>query len=350
MSHPTADDSWRERVLRPLRRLPTDLVAVVVFVAVVDLAVLLPTVRGTPLAVALGVPLLLFVPGYVVVAALFPASGPEPVPSELSGLANAAHRVRTNGIDGVERAALSFGISLALLPLVGLLLAALPWGIDPVPVLAAVSAIGLLGAVLAGVRRRRLPETDRFDLRVESRIRELHAAIFEADGRLDAVLNLALALAVLIALTSVGYAVAASRDAPSSSQLYLLAENETGDLVTAGYPTEFARGESRPVYVGVENHEGEPVNYTVVAELQRVRQAENGLTVVDQQRVATFEPRVSAGESWQARHGVAPSMTGRNLRLVYFLYRTDPPSDPTTESADEFVHVWINVSSEAADS
>src|SRR5438034_9957229 len=64
---------------------------------------------GNPLAILL----VLFVPGYVLTAALFPASYD---PAKLD-------------IDWIERIALSFGLSIAIVPLLGLLLNFTPFGI-----------------------------------------------------------------------------------------------------------------------------------------------------------------------------------------------------------------------------
>ena len=58
--------------------------------------------------IVLGLPFVLFFPGYVLNLALFP---------------------RKEGMGGIERAALSFGLSIAAIPLIGLTLNYTPWGI-----------------------------------------------------------------------------------------------------------------------------------------------------------------------------------------------------------------------------
>jgi len=72
-----------------------------------------------------GVLLVLFLPGYATIEALYPGEG------ELSSL---------------ERLALSIGLSLSLVPLIGLVLNYTPWGIRMNPVLASLTvySIGLL--------------------------------------------------------------------------------------------------------------------------------------------------------------------------------------------------------------
>lgn len=71
----------------------------------------------------------LFLPGYTSVQALFPSS---------------------RDLDDIERVALSIGLSLAITPLIGLLLNYLPWGIRLNPLLASLSlysgGIGVIGS------------------------------------------------------------------------------------------------------------------------------------------------------------------------------------------------------------
>jgi hypothetical protein len=80
----------------------------------------------------LGSVFVLFLPGYVSVEALFP---------------------KGRDLDTIERFALSFGLSLALVPLVGLLLNYSPWGIRLTPLVISL-VILTLGLVGVGVRRQ----------------------------------------------------------------------------------------------------------------------------------------------------------------------------------------------------
>ena len=80
----------------------------------------------------LGSVFVLFIPGYVTVEALFPKS---------------------RELDGIERVALSVGLSLALVPLVGLLLNYTPWGIRLTPILISLTIL-TVALCLAGLVRR----------------------------------------------------------------------------------------------------------------------------------------------------------------------------------------------------
>lgn len=86
----------------------------------------------TVLRIVLGALFVLFLPGYSLVEALYPREG------ELSPL---------------ERLALSIGLSLALVPLVGLALNYTPWGIRLNPIIAALSALTLT-LLIVSTRRK----------------------------------------------------------------------------------------------------------------------------------------------------------------------------------------------------
>lgn len=337
MSHEAADETLADRFARPAVAL--DLLAVVGYAVASLLLLSRPSVYGTPLAVALGLPLLFFVPGYGLVSALFPGATPDDATDSLTLV-----EVRQHGLSGTERVALGFGISVALLPVVGLGLALSPWPIDPATVLSSVLGVTVVSAVVAGIRRLRRPADRRFSLPIRAWLGDARRAL--TTGSLtDRALTVGLAAAVVAAVAVVGYAVAVPGPGQSYTSVSLLSQNESGDLVADDYPRNFERGQSRPLVVELTNHEGERTSYSVVVELQRVEQTDDGGgKVLQERRLATFTPTVGADRTWRTVHDVTPAMTGEDLRLVYLVYRGDPPDDPTTENAYRHVHVWVNVS------
>jgi len=83
----------------------------------------------------LGFVFVLFIPGYVTVEALFP---------------------KGRELDSIERFALSVGLSLALVPLVGLLLNYTPWGIRLTPMVISLTILTVGLAVIALARQYRI--------------------------------------------------------------------------------------------------------------------------------------------------------------------------------------------------
>ncbi len=88
--------------------------------------------------IILGLLLVLFLPGYSLIAARFPENG------------------------GIERIALSFGLSIAVVSLSGMALNYMPFGIRLVPIIVVRSVFTILLALVACMRRAGVSEVERF--------------------------------------------------------------------------------------------------------------------------------------------------------------------------------------------
>jgi len=333
------DRSWKLLIPRQLRHLPADLAAIIGVVVLTNLAVLLPVVSETPIRIVVGLVFVLFVPGYAFIAALFPEAGQAPSTDD----SEEALDRNQSGIDGIERVALSFGLSIALVPLVGLVLNFTPWGIRLVPILVSLSGLTLALTVIAAVRRWDLPAEERFRVPYRAWLQAGREELFAPTSRTDAALNVLLVVSILLAVGSVGYAVAVPKDGERFSEFYILTEGEDGELVADNYPTEFQQGESRSLVVGIGNQEHEQVQYTVVVQLQRVQRVGNETQVQERSELQRFQPTVGHNETWQQQHQVTPDMSGERLRLQYLLYRDTPPDTVGQSSAYRELHLWVNV-------
>jgi uncharacterized membrane protein len=87
---------------------------------------------------ALGIIFVLFLPGYAFIKALFPTTVPIKTSSE--------------NLDNIERIALSLGMSLALVPIIGLILNYTPWGIRLTPITLSLLALTATCATVAVLR------------------------------------------------------------------------------------------------------------------------------------------------------------------------------------------------------
>ena len=339
----TADSS----VSRPASSVPFDLIGVVLLVVLADAAMLVPGVRATPLRAILGMPLVLFIPGYLLLAILFPGL-PKDRPANANGRGlstwsrdeYSVRSYREQGIDGIERAALSFALSIALVPIFGMILT-FTWGLEPLSIIAILSGYSGLAVILAAIRRVRVPKQDRFSL--SGWTADLRSRFF-AGSRNDVALNALLALSIVLAMSGAAYAVTVPGAEQSFTDFSLVTENEQGELVAAGYPSEFTRGEGQQLTAVIENHEGGTTKYTVVVEVQRVRTVDGETRVVERQRVETMTATLKNGQKWTARHTVSPNMLGDELRLTYLVYKGEPPANPTVENAYRKSFIWISVS------
>jgi uncharacterized membrane protein len=86
---------------------------------------------------ATGIIFVLFIPGYTFIRTLFPSKLP----------------VKTGeNMDTIERVALSIGVSITFVPLVGLMLNYTPWGIRTEPIMVSLFALTIACASVAVVR------------------------------------------------------------------------------------------------------------------------------------------------------------------------------------------------------
>jgi uncharacterized membrane protein len=322
------------------------LVAVIAVVIVTLGAVFLPVLSESPLRILVGLPFVLFIPGYAFIAALFPEAGSGSASDTSNGDDDADADGR--GIDGIERVALSFGLSIAVVPLIGLVLNFTPWGIRLVPIMLSVSGFTLIATAVAARRRRALPAAERFTVPYRAWVVAGRTELFEPETRTDGILNVVLVLSLVLAVSSVGYAVAVPQQGEQFSEFYLLTEGPDDELVADDYPTEFTAGEPQSLYVGIGNQEYESVQYTVVVAIQDVRFVNNESEVREEQRLRTFETTVAHNETWQLNHTVAPTLTGERLRLTYFLYKGEAPQNPTVDNAYRELHLWVNVTAPAS--
>ena len=320
-------------------RRPVDLLAVAGLVVLSNVVVLVPVVNDSPIRVVVGLVMVLVLPGYAVIAALFPD---QPIPNNEESDVDVDEDGRT--IDGIERAALSVALSIPVVALVGLGLSLTPAGVRLESVLPAVTALTLGATWVAARRRAALPPERRFRVPYQDWLTIPRRAFIAPERRSDRLLNVLLALSILLAMGAVTYAVAAPGEGEAFSALYLLSENETGALVADDYPTNFTHGEARPLTVGIENKEHEQVTYTVVGLLERVRVNGTEATVVESKRFDRFSVRLADNDTYLSTRSVRPTMTGDRLRLAYLLYRGQPPDDPGIENAYRAVDLWIAVS------
>ena len=330
----TVSETARRVVRSTLALAPVDLVLVLAYVTFATAAVGTDP-DGSTIQFLIGVGLVLFAPGYAVVAALFPG---RPRPRDDGSPTSVLALTRPH--DGVlvrERLALSFGVSVLLLPIVAVALGAVGVPLTTTSTLAAVWVIVGAGTLVGTVRRLALPAAARFDLlTVAERVGTGRPLAEESTTTL---LSVGLCCLVVVALGSFAVAIAGPSQSMSYTSASLLSANESGDPVASGYPANVSQGEAVPLVVRVSNHHDTAANYTVVARLQQV----DGGTVQSAERVWQSGQRIGANETWTHNHTVRPTFAGQDLRLTYFVYRGPVPENVSQSSADKVLYLRLDV-------
>jgi len=247
------------------------------------------------LRIILGIPFVLFFPGYTLIAALFP---------------------RKESMDNVQRAALSLGLSIAVVPLIGLILNYTPWGITLESVLGSTTAFIVIMSVVTWVRRKQLSDGERFSI-------GFHVSMPGwGGGTWDRAITVVLAVSVLAAMVAAGYAIATPKVGERFTEFYILdAYGEATD-----YPRRVTAGHEVEVTVGIINREGETTSYQLVITLDGVRQIELGPIVLAEDEV------------WEQLAGFTPDKPGENQEVEFFLY-AEGKAEPYLEP----LRLWIDV-------
>jgi uncharacterized membrane protein len=313
--------------------------AVLAVVPLFDFVVLGPAPR-----IVVGLVFVLFVPGYALVAALFPSHAPQVGGWRGGGLTDRASDV-VDRVSGVDRFVLSFGLSVLIVPLIALFLSFLSIPLEAWSLLQTIAAVSIGLAVVAAVRRLRLPADERYAADPIAWASRGAERLFDGEDATGKVLNLLLVVGLVVAMSGIVYAVAMPKQPERYTEFYLLSEDpETGELVAGDYPSEFESGETTPVYLGVENMEHQPVSYTVVVELQRFQDRGDESVLVQETELARFSRTLAHNETYRTLYPVQPTFGGDSLRVTFLLYRGTPPGDPATSNAYRHVHFWIESS------
>jgi uncharacterized membrane protein len=221
-----------------LEWMPPDLLAAVIL-ALATLVFTLTPLNYLPVRIPLGLVMVLFVPGYTLIAALFP---------------------KIWDLEGIERIALSFGLSIAVVPLMGLALNYTPWGIRLVPVVISVVTFTISMAAAAYWRRMSLPLEERFSIQFSEKVSSLKREILADDkGRLDKALTVILILTIIISIAALVYVIVTPKQGEKFTEFYILGPGGKA----YDYPTSVEAGNKSTVIVGVVNHEYKLVNYTM---------------------------------------------------------------------------------------
>jgi uncharacterized membrane protein len=166
--------------------------------------------------------------------------------------------------------------------------------------------------------------------------------VTEPEHRFDAALNVALALAILLAMSGLAYGLAAPDRGETYTEAALLTQGEDS-LVAGNYTTEITRGESIPLTLSVENQEEQSIDYTAVVVVERVRDDGESLNVLEREEIDRFSLSVPEGETRTRNLDASPQIVGDDLRLSVLVFQGDAPDAPTAADADERLFLWIDV-------
>jgi len=309
-------------------KIPRDLLACELWLACALVFIYVPFLNESFLRIVFGVPMVLFIPGYSLIAALFPS---------------------VRDIDGIERVALSFGLSIAVVPLTGLVLNYTPWGIRLDPIVICLCILTVCLCLTAQYRRARLPQEERFVVPFQAMRSAVVTEFFPTEGssKLDRILSIILLIAIIAAVVTTIYVIVVPKEGEKFTEFFILGENQKA----ADYPTRLIIGTNSTLFIGIGNHEYRTINYTVETYLMNMTfdEATNTSTLNTMDRIDRFPVQVAHNQTIIEPYAFKVSKGGYN-RVEFLLFNETVPAESISgmeriNQSYRDLHLWVSVRS-----
>lgn len=183
------------------------------------------------LRIILGLPFALFLPGFLLTAVLFP---------------------KKDEIDGLTRITISVGLSIIIVPLIGLLLNYLSLGVKLLPMMLSLIFLDTFLLFLSWYRRTNLPEEKRFSLTLTIDLLKWSNKTKETN-----IIHAALLITGFLLIFTSVFILSSPKTDKNFTEFYI-----TGlDDITAGYPKQLQVGENGTVKAVIVNNEHQKTRY-----------------------------------------------------------------------------------------
>ena len=261
--------------------------------------VITPFLSDIFLRTLLGIPMVLFIPGYVLISALFP---------------------KKDDLESIERMALSFGLSIAVVPLLGLLLN-FTFGIKVIPILLILCFYTIVLIFIAALRREKLPPEKRFNIPYDHVYEGIYNEMKANRGKSELILIGGLIFSIAMVIGMIFFIIDTPKIGERFTEFYILGPEGKAE----NYPVNLKYQNPVTIPVGIVNHESTSVNYTVQVAL-------------DSQVITDTWFRLNNSEAWEKNITFAPDKEGTGIKLEFWLFKEDNFTAPYRE-----LNLWVTV-------
>ena len=248
----------------------------------------------SPIRIILAFPFVLFFPGFVLTKALFP---------------------KNNSMDNVSSIALSFGLSIAIVVILGFVLNYTPLGLHLESLLYSTFITIVILSIIGWLRLNWLPKDERKDI-------ELLLPRFGIRIR-DKVLSIILIVTILGALGMMIFSIVAPKIGEQYTEFYILGTDGKAD----NYIQQLSIGQQGQVTLGIVNHEYNEITYRIEVKINGVSN-----NIID-------NITLDNGQKWENEVSFIPKVEDSNSEVEFYIYMgadTQPLFKP--------LNLWINVS------
>jgi uncharacterized membrane protein len=159
---------------------------------------------------------------------------------------------KKTSIDIIERIALSLGLSIAIVPLIGLGLNYTVFGIRLQPIFFSIFGFIIIIGLIGIYRWSKILPEKRF-------IISINLSLPKSKNKIENTLTIVLIALIIIAGATLAYVIINPITGEKFTEFYLLGSKGNA----SGYPTNLSLDEIANVIIGIANHEYETINYTI---------------------------------------------------------------------------------------
>jgi len=298
---------------------------------------------NNPIRIILSIPMIIFIPGYLLINVLF------------------STKKTDKGIDTTERIALGLGVSLAIVPLFGIVLYYTSGGFELQPIILSLEAFILIMGSTAIMRWYHTPPSNRYTLTI-------NISIPKHETKLDKILTTAIIICILTALCLAIYVILTPKQEERFSEFYILGSTH----LAYDYPLNLTIGENATIILGIANHEYTTMNYSIEVWLSNQTTEYNNISNINETIYhhlwfmdkinVTLTPKPINLEDfstsqWEYNYTFHINRKG-NYKLVFLLYTTQTQNyvknedyktmatekvDSEQTTAYRNLYLWINV-------
>ncbi len=284
------------------KKILSDLTIICIWIVITSISIIVPGFGNTYIRTILAVPVVLFIPGYVLMAALFP---------------------RKDDIGIVERIVLSFGLSIVIIPILGFLLN-FTFGIRLAPILAVLYIYTAVLISIAMYMRKKLSEDVQFSVQFNSIYGSIKGGL-KPKNRTDSILTIILIFMIVLTVGTIYYTVTVPKMGEKFTEFYVL----NSDGKANNYSTNLKLNSPAVWLVGVTNREYTTVNYTIQI-------------VLDKNILATRTLILENNEKWEKNITFVSDKVGTNKDLEFLLFKDNNFTVPYRS-----LRLWINTRNES---
>ena len=251
-----------------------------------------------------------------------------------------------------------FLISIVIVPLIGLALNYTPWGIKIETILISVFIFIIIIGVVAIYRWIKTKPEERFTI-------TFNISFLKSKVKPDRLINSILVVFIVIILILLAYAIVIPKTGEQFTDFYILGHQG----IAEDYPTYLTAGENTSLILGVANHEGQTIEYTIEVWLINQTKFYNETTKKNEtvynymwfiDKIVIILNGTPADidkllePQWEYNYTFAINKTGENLKLQFLLFKDITEDYKQNENyhniAEEKInnayrktHLWITV-------